>query len=1077
MMGESTPPTIVVYHDPATKAGWSVDTLLATDAYSYDSEPGKLRDAVYHYLADGIARMTGPPPGPAPAGGWVTIINSADLESQPGNRIILVLYPDAPEAVRTDPAIQGALGRAGGAAPDYVADRESHYIRTDEQGRTWLIANRVDGLMNACATLLESVGYDILGLGPDWIDAPDYRDRPLVFNLDRGYRNDGYLLRRMGGFGCDGVGTLAIEFRDRLHPPDEDVTRSYARWRVGTRMYGASSVPILTPHGLDSYEGAVVDYMRTHRVTDGALSAHTDFGTEDERPPAGEETADWLWIETEGGNRAWYCHSGESTWTECQPQAIGFHIDASTDWVRKIVLDAMIEYSNTEFWHHPDDWCVFAADPNDGLFTGFAERVHHPNWYREYRDGEGPAWGHYVLDGHRGINQSDEDWNQKAVSVSDQVFGFANWLLREYDHYVDSLDDGEQETEDKVTKLTRTGKDRKALIRCGLQSYADHDVPPHFNLDPRIRITIAHFAVNRGNREWPMLRTRAEIAKAMAQMVPEPVANYVNLADWGRGVVDEQRPDHPVVADQTKPFYVLPHEWGNSARSILGLFENLVGSERVRYTDAGVRSWHDEMARMGYTQHALGFYLMGKYLCDPTVDEARLNEIRNTWLTRAFGPGAGAMRAYFDFTEPDVGLSSAGRSTAVDVPNFWARAIELLDEADTQIPAGTIWQRRLDDVKLHWYFYWLMHTDQLVKTNQRTQELMWKGQSSFTLSTYLIAHDVFKDRYANVDEIMKEVAASPDRIDYTAGPAHYTEKETAAWWSMVRAHWPYTKVEVGTPAELEVGELVRVGQTQEIAGGRWETLIYKASETPYVLAYQVIGGGGGEVGFTLLWRADEPPEPWTLWGSQNTSWRIDRFVAGAWVALDSGYEESALVAGGDNYTGYPCWLVAVRRAAPGRGTYRITIGYGGWGELAGPAWSIDTQPVDLPAGGRLAFSERLIVHRQSYSDGIWFYVPKSRTYIDLEIIDRNPGAAQALVLYPNGLDGDPRTVVVNTLGTHRIPLEAGEAGKPVRFQPDPGLNALNVPYFYGLPPIWALSPSALLVPEAVATADVLTVIP
>jgi len=70
----------------------------------------------------------------------------------------------------------------------------------------------------------------------------------------------------MGGFGADGTGTLAIELRDRLHPPDEDVTRSYARWRVGTRMYAASSVPILTGHGLDSYEGAVVDYMRANAM-------------------------------------------------------------------------------------------------------------------------------------------------------------------------------------------------------------------------------------------------------------------------------------------------------------------------------------------------------------------------------------------------------------------------------------------------------------------------------------------------------------------------------------------------------------------------------------------------------------------------------------------------------------------------------------------------------------------------------------------------------------------------------------------------------------------------------------------
>lgn len=1090
MMSESPPPTIVVYHDPVTGAGWSVDELLdpeRTHPYAYDSEAGMLRDAVQRYLADGIERMTGPPPGPAPARGWVTIINSADLQSQPGNRIILVLYPDAPASLREDPVVQAALGRAGGAAPDYVADRESHYIRTDPQGRTWLIANRVDGLMDACATLLESVDYDILGLGPDWIHAPDYRDRPLVFNLDGGFRNDGYLLRRTGGFGCDGVGTLAIGFRDQLDPPDEDVTRSYARWRIGTRMYSASSVPLLTGHGLDSYTDTVLEHMRHTRLDDGLLSATTRFGAQDERPPADEAHEDWLWIDPDG-NQAWYCHNPDGVawiWTECAPQAIPFHIDVSTDWVRKIVLQAMKDQSNNDFWDHPDDWSVFATDPADGLFTGFAERVHHAdwykNWYSDWRAEQGlpGQWDPYVLHGHRGIDQPDEEWDEEAVSVSDQVFVFANWLLREYDKWVDNLDEGPPPEPDlgphdpiNQTKLTKTGKDRRALIRSGLSSYGDRDVPPHFNLDPRVRIAIAHFAVNRGNRDWLMLLTRAEIAEAMAKMVPEPVANYVNLADWGRGVVDD---DHHVVADPKTTFHVLPHQWGNSARSILGLFENLVGSQRVRFTAAGVRSWHDEMAWMGYTHHALGFYLMGKYLRDPTLDEARLNEIRNTWLKRAFGPGADAVRAYLDFTEPHVGLTSARRSTAIDVPNYWGRAIELLDEADKTIPPDTIWQRRLDDLKLHWYFYWLMHTDQLVKTNERTQELMWKGQSSFTLSTYLIAYDVFEDRYADLQHIMEDVAASGG-TDYTAGPAHYTEEETTNWWSIVRAHWPYTKVDVGTSAELEIGELVRVVETQEIAVDTWDSLAYDAWNTPYVQAYQVIGVDGGEVGFTLLWKND-PADPGGYSSPHNTSWRIDRFdtATHAWAAFDTGYDASTPVAAEDNYTRELCWLVAVRRAAPEPGTYRITIGYGGQGQLAGPGWSIDNEPVNLPAWARLAFSERLIL--DGYGQEIWFYVPKARTHIDLEIIEplAYPGAAQKLVLYSDGTPS--RTVDVSARGLHTIALGAGEAGNPVRFDPPPqGAGGLNVPYFYGLPPIWARSPAALLVPKAVAATDGLTII-
>ena len=131
--------------------------------------------------------------------------------------------------------------------------------------------------------------------------------------------------------------------------------------------------------------------------------------------------------------------------------------------------------------------------------------------------------------------------------------------------------------------------------------------------------------------------------------------------------------------------------------------------------------------------------------------------------------------------------------------------------------------------------------------------------------------------------------------------------------------------------------------------------------------------------------------------------------------------------------------------------------------------------VNLPAGAHLAFSERLIV--DGNGEGIWFYVPNARTHIDLEIIEplTYPGATQALVLYSDGAPS--HTVDVSARGLHTIALDAGEAGSPVRFDPPPlGAGGLNVPYFYGLPPIWALSPAALLIPAAVAAAAGLTII-
>ena len=64
-----------------------------------------------------------------------------------------------------------------------------------------------------------------------------------------------------------------------------------------------------------------------------------------------------------------------------------------------------------EFWDHPGDWYVLVTELDDGVMTGSAERVHYPDWYKEYRAAEGLTWGRHVLHGHRGINQPDECWD------------------------------------------------------------------------------------------------------------------------------------------------------------------------------------------------------------------------------------------------------------------------------------------------------------------------------------------------------------------------------------------------------------------------------------------------------------------------------------------------------------------------------------------------------------------------------------------------------------------------------------------------------------------------------------------
>ena len=1032
-------PPIVLFYDPATGAGWDVAELLARHAYDYEPDEGMLRDAVQRFLQDGITRMTGKTP---------EILASADLLNTPPNSILIVLYGDAPAALRNDPAIQSALGHSGGARPDYIRDRESFYLRSDAAGRTWVIANTIDGLVSAMPTLLGSKGYEVLGLGPNWVHAPDYAGQDLTFNLDEGHRNEGYYMRRIAAFGAGGEGSLVVELP--LTAPDEHVTTSYARWRIGMRMNAGSSVPFFTGDSLDTYVDAVVAHMRATGLTDGMLTAKTVVAPVAERPPASEDTRGWLWVDS-GGDGVWWC-DGES-WNAGRSQAVGFSIDLTTAWTRDIIFEVMKAYATQQMWDHPDEWVVFGTQPEDGgSYHAFDRWAHDPEWYERYRDAEAQTWGPYVLDGFLGIDQPLERYDPTAPT--DTVYGFGNWLLREYDKWVATLPAGPQVDPTKPTQQTRSGADRRSLIRSGISSYNFNDVPPHFNLDPRIRVIVAGFSKNRGNLEWPMLIDRTAIAEAMQIMLPaEPIANYASLDDWGW--------------DPENMSYVLPHRWGNASRSILGIFEP--------YTEVGVRSWAAEM-EMGYTQHTLGLYLMGQYMWNPSLGESGLDALRDRWLERAFGPGADAMRAYFDATEPGPALT--------DTRYFWGRAIDLLSQADAVIPDGSDAQRRLDDVRLFWYFYYLMDTQQLDRDNPRARELMWKGQSSYTVCMYEMSYWVFFTPWV-FD--MPELRAP---IDYTAGPAHYTPEEVAQWWALVTAHWPYEPVSSWETAtlsdgtatgDIDMNDLVAVADF--IGPSGWEpeqtseVLHYSIWDTPGVEVRMVALAPGDDVGFQLLWPAYDPPESQEYWGRHDTTYAIDRWAAAShtWEPVGAGVVRSIRVADDANTLASDAWHVAVHHLAARAGTYRATLGYGGIGLLATPDWDIASPYTSLADARGPSFEQRLYSDAQPSGSAVWVYLPKGVTSVDFEQLSADASFEKTLTIYhglPLTSDTPTRVIDISNPGTRRVALDPGEAGGLMRF--DLGGASMAVPYFHSLPLVWARSPSALLVPRAIATADGLT---
>ena len=360
-----------------------------------------------------------------------------------------------------------------------------------------------------------------------------------------------------------------------------------------------------------------------------------------------------------------------------------------------------------------------------------------------------------MLDGFKGLKQPREIWDTNAPS--DTVFGFNNWLLREYDRWLASLP--------VEKRKTSTGRDKRDAVRCSLYSYNYHDVPPNFNLDPRIRVMIASYPKHRGRGKWKAFATHTDLAQAYRVMLPrEPSGDYwiISLSYY-----------------KDRTLEGLKQPWDASPAF-------LVQRQQEHYV-AGFRALSCE-TDFNFGRLGLGYYLMSHLLWNTRLTAGELDAIRDRWLQRAFGDGWQSMKEYYDYLLP--------ANYPVNSPYAWARAIRLIEAADKQIdparqPAA---KRRLDDLKQYWYFYYLVDTGQDKSSSLAMRELLWKGQMSYANATHMIARRIFGTN--NVAE-----AAG----DFSQGPAHYTTEETAEWWKKVLEYWPLVTVARFADATLNNG--------------------------------------------------------------------------------------------------------------------------------------------------------------------------------------------------------------------------------------------------------------------------------
>lgn len=462
---------IVLHFDSETSAGFDWGELTKPRLPGASTE-AHLRDAVL-YLQDGIRRMTGR---------TLDVCSNSDVSGG----IVLLLAKNAPAELRDDPWVKRFLRDDGTDAYNY---REAYCLRS-ERDRLLIVANTADGLIAAVPALLESVGYEVLGMGPNWIYVPRDRQR-LVFDIEQADRPSFYLRRLVPTSGQQrGVGTIDTGVHLQLNDPrDESVAVSYARWAISIRDHGRSMASF-PGHSLYQYHRKMVEHMLTTGSTVGFLTAVNHLGLDADRPPAAESNASHLWINADAkdlpGHQRVYLSDGK-LWKKQKLIGMQANLDTSSLVARQLVLDRMKQRAELHFTEHPDDVFVFGTEAEDG--AGYARigdwmRPEHRNWYPEYLKLIGREWPQpYKLHGYRGIDQPLEQWDY--ATPADVVFAFNNWLLNEFDGWVDSLPPNEQST--------ATGRSKKELVRCSLYSYAYHDIPPHMNLDPRIRIMVAGY--------------------------------------------------------------------------------------------------------------------------------------------------------------------------------------------------------------------------------------------------------------------------------------------------------------------------------------------------------------------------------------------------------------------------------------------------------------------------------------------------------------------------------------------------------------------------------------------------------
>lgn len=1033
---------IVVKRDVNNVSGVDWASVQSLQRDNVTSVPAATRDAI-EYLREGLQKMTG----------QSFTISNPDTITDSTTGIILTTLAGAPASLQADPAVQAALAQpAPGPGVYGFESNEAYYIRS-EANRVFVIANRLPGLVCAVADLLESVDYEVLGVGPNWTYVPN-RTGGLTFDLEKSVRPsffERYLLASQGY----GSGTISDEHPrgsfPALQAPDEYVEVSYNRWRVGRRMrtnsypqgYNTQDVGLVPT----SYHAAIVAGMRSRATTQGFLTT-TTYGLDAAKPAPSSANIGHLFLTTDT-NKVYYSTGVE--WKE-KPGATSCTADLSLDWVRNILRDAMINSVKAVFQARPNEVCTVFSESEDGGGYTKLNLAANPNWYADYRGTVGPAFSAtgYRLNGFKGINQPQEFFD--GTFAPDVVYAYDNWLLKEFDRYVDSLPAGNDDFSANppvYRKNTSTGKDKKSLIRLTFYSYNYWDVPPNFNLDPeapasvggpRMRIHIAGYSKHRRKGKWTGLVTYTDVYDAYELAVPNQFLGW----RWSYAFGGE-----PTMASA-----VMRHKGG-----ALDFAKQL----RDFHANGRCRDMFWGESDIGFGCMGISYYLMTKVMWNAQLSDTDLGNLIDQWHQRAYGSGWQKMREYYDLVR--------NGTQAVTSPHLWSKALVKIDEAYALVGSEPDAKQRIDELKQWWYHFYFIDTNQRSASVPAFQEFVWKGQMSYQVTQR------YNFRDGGFGSVTPYEALANSSYPY--GPARYTAAETAAWWNLVKARWPYTAVTEFNDPTVDQDDLVQVAEF----GTDSPTWPYFANALAQHPSPIVKAAAGQTIGCRMFWPSSYGAKEvfWgvSLYNTDTKQWEkiVDETTNSSPSVLTSGYH-----------------VVTGTCAAPAAGLYKFEMGSSESGaapdcntRVVDLNWNVPTLHNDAPTGSYWGPMTYNYASQQATDGGTltWFYLPKGTTTLDYE--HWNSNGTRTLTIYCRSgstwvqsrsfstvpPDGVPAGDSLATIGIKKIPLTSVETASGCLAS----FSKVPTPYMYSAPMIWAKSKSQLMVPRVIAVRDGLTIVP